>query len=84
MVIVTRAGRPGITRNWSRTWIGRRVKVARAGRPGFTGNGSLTRVGRSSRCIGVIKLLGLILRGNKWHIILLLVPLIKVLRVGRG
>jgi hypothetical protein len=60
--------------------------VTGAGQPGVTGNGSLTRVGRRrSRGIeGFIELLGLILRGNEWHTILLLVPLVEVLGVGGG
>jgi hypothetical protein len=52
-----------------------------------TGSGSLTRIGRRRRIrgvVGVIKLLGLILRGNEWHTKLLLVPLIKVHGEGRG
>jgi hypothetical protein len=86
MAMVTRARRPQITRNGSRTRVGKRRKVTRAGRPGVTGNGSLTRVGRrrSQSIEGVIKLLSLILRGNEWHTILLLVPLIEILGVGKG
>jgi hypothetical protein len=85
--MVTRAGRPRVTRNGSRTWLGRRRIVTRVGRPGVTGNGSLTRVGRRRRIrgvVGVIKVLDLILRNNEWHTKLLLVPLIKVFGEGRG
>jgi hypothetical protein len=85
MVVVTRPRRPRVTRNGSLTRIGGRRKVTGAGRPGVTGNGSLTRVGRRSQSIeGVIQLLGLILRSNEWHTILLLVPLVEVLGVGGG
>jgi hypothetical protein len=86
MVMVTRSRRPRVTRNGSWTRIGRRRKVTGVGRPGVTGNGSLTRVGRrrSWSIEGVIKLLDLILRGNKWHTILLLVPLVEVFVVGGG
>jgi hypothetical protein len=84
--MVTRAERPRVTRNGSWTRVGRRRIVSRAGRPGVIRNGSLTRIGRRrSRCVeGVVKLLDLILRSNEWHTILLLVPLVKVLGVGRG
>jgi hypothetical protein len=59
--------------------------VTKAGRSGVTRDRSRTRARRRSRCVeGVIKLIGLILRSNEWHTILLLVPFIKVLRVGRG
>jgi hypothetical protein len=82
--MVTRAGRSGITRNRSRTLV-RRRRVTRSGRPRVTRNGSRTSVGRRSRCVeGVVKLLGLILRSNKWHTKLMLVPFIKVHGVGRG
>jgi hypothetical protein len=83
--MVTRAGRSRVTRNRSRTLV-RRRRVTRAGRSGVTRNRSWTRVGRRrSRCVeGVVKLLGLILRSNEWHTILLLVPFIKVFGVGRG
>jgi hypothetical protein len=84
-VMMTRSGRSRITRNRSRTLVRRRRRVTRAGRPGVTRNGSRTRVGRRSRCVeGVVKLLGLILRSNKWHTKLLLVPFIMVRMVGRG
>jgi hypothetical protein len=83
VVMVTRAGRPRVTRNGYRTRVGRRRIVIRAARPGDTGSGSLTRVGRRRmrRIRGVervIIVLDLILRGNEWHTKLLLVPLIKV------
>jgi hypothetical protein len=86
VVMVTRARRPQVTRNGSLTWVGRRRIVIRAGWPGVTGSGSLTRIGRRrrSRGIGVIKVFGLILRGNEWHTKFLLVPLIKVHGEGRG
>jgi hypothetical protein len=89
VVMVTRAGRPWVTRNGSWTRVGRRRIVTRAGRPGVTGSGSLTRVGRRRmrRIRGeerVIIVLDLILRGNEWHTKLLLVPLIKVCGEGRG
>jgi hypothetical protein len=89
VVMVTRAGRPRVTRNGSRTRIGRRRIVTRARRPGVTGSGSLARVGRRRmRRIrgveGVIIVLDLILRGNEWHTKLLLVPLIKVRGEDRG
>jgi hypothetical protein len=86
VVKVTRAGRPRVTRNGSLTRVWRRRTVTRAGRPGVTGSGSLTRIGRRRirGVVGVIKLLGLILRGNEWHTKLLLVPLIKVHGEGRG
>jgi hypothetical protein len=89
VVMVTRAGRPRVTRNGSRTRVGRRRIVTRAGRPRVTGSGSLTRVGRRRmrRVRGVervIIVLDLILRGNEWHTKLLLVPLIKVCGEGRG
>jgi hypothetical protein len=87
VVMVTRAGRPRVTRNGSRTRVGRRRIVTRAGRPGVTESGSLTRVGRMRRIQGVervIIVLDLILRGNEWHTKLLLVPLIKVCGKGRG
>jgi hypothetical protein len=85
-VVVTRARKPRVTRNGSLAWVGSRGKVTGAGWPGFTGNGSLTRIGRrrSRGIVGVIKLRGLILRSNEWHTIFLLVPLIKVFRVGGG
>jgi hypothetical protein len=78
--------RPRVTRNGSLTRIGRRRKVTGVGWPRVTRNGSLTRVGRrKSRSIeGVIKILGLILRSNEWHTILLLVPFVEVLGVGGG
>jgi hypothetical protein len=89
VVMVTRARRPRVTRNGSRTRVGRRRIVTRVGRSGVTGSGSLARVGmRRMRRIrgveGVIKVLDLILRGNEWHTKLLLVPLIKVCGEGRG
>jgi hypothetical protein len=89
VVMVTRAGRPWVTRNGSWTRVGRWRIVTRAGWPGVTGSGSLTRVGRRRmRRIrgveGVIIVLDLILRGNEWHTKLLLVPLIKVCGEGRG
>jgi hypothetical protein len=88
VVMVTRAGRPRVTRNGSRTRVGRRI-VTRAGWPGVTGNGPLTRIRRRRMrriqgVVGVIKVLDLILRGNEWHTKLLLVPLIKVCGEGRG
>jgi hypothetical protein len=88
-VVITGARRPWVTRNGSLTRVGRRRIVTGAGWPGVTGNGSLTRIGRrrmrmSRGIIGVIKLLGLILRGNEWHTKFLLVPLIKVHREGGG
>jgi hypothetical protein len=60
--------------------------VTRARMPRVTRIGSRTLVGRRmSICEeGVIKLLGIILRSNKWHTILLLVPFIKVRGVGRA
>jgi hypothetical protein len=87
--MVTRVERPQVTRNGSRTWVGRRRIVTRAGRPRVTGSGSLTRVGRRRmrRVRGeerIIIVLDLILRGNEWHTKLLLVPLIKVCGEGRG
>jgi hypothetical protein len=86
--MVTGARRPRITRNGSLARVGRRRKVTGAGWPGVTGNGSLTRIGRRRRksrgIVGVIKLLGLILRSNEWYTKLLLVPLIKVGREGGG
>jgi hypothetical protein len=89
VVMVTKAGRPRVTRNGSLTQVGRRRIVTRAGWSGVTGSGSLTRIGRRRMrrirgVVGVIKLLGLILRGNEWHTKLLLVPLIKVHGEGRG
>jgi hypothetical protein len=66
VVMVTRAGRPRVTRNGSRTRVGRRRIVTRAGRPRVIENGSLTRVGRRRMrrirvVVGVIKILDLIL-----------------------
>jgi hypothetical protein len=89
VVMVTRAGWPQVTRNGSRTRVGRRRIVTRAGWPRVTGSGSLTRVGRRRmrRVRGeewVIIVLDLILRGNEWHTKLLLVPLIKVYGDCRG
>jgi hypothetical protein len=75
-------------RNGSLTWVGRRRKVTRARWPGVTRNGSLTRKGRRRRrsrgIVGVIKLLGLVLRSNEWHTKFLLVPFIEVRREGGG
>jgi hypothetical protein len=84
MVVVTGARRPRVTRNGSLTWVERREKVTGAGWSGVTENGSLTRIWRrrSRGIVGVIKLLGIILRSNEWHTKFMLVPLIKVLRVG--
>jgi hypothetical protein len=88
VVMVTRAERPWVTRNGSRTRVGRRRIVTRAGRPRVTRSGSVTRVGRRMRRVWgverVIIVLDLILRGNEWHTKLLLVPLIKVCGEGRG
>jgi hypothetical protein len=89
VVMVTRAGRPQVTRNGSWIRVGRRRIVTRTGRPGVTGSGFLTRVGRRrmGRIRGVervIIVLDLILRGNEWHTKLLLVPLIKVYGEGGG
>jgi hypothetical protein len=86
VVMVTRARRLRVTRNGSRTRVGRRRIVTRARRLGVTGSGSLTRVGRRRIRGGerVIIVLDLILRGNEWHTKLLLVPLIKVYGEGRG
>jgi hypothetical protein len=88
MVVVTGARRPWVTRNGSLTRVGRRKEVTGAGWSGVTRNGSLTQIGRRRRrsrgIVGVIKLLGLILRSNEWHTKFLLVPLIKVRREGGG
>jgi hypothetical protein len=89
VVMVTRARRPWVTRNRSRTWVGWRGIVTRAEWPGVTGSGSLTRIRRRRMrrirgVVGVIKVLDLILRGNEWHTKILFVPLIKVCGEGRG
>jgi hypothetical protein len=89
VVMVTRAGRPRVTRNGSRTRVGRRRIVTRAGWPGVTRSGSLTQIGmrrmrRIWGVVGVIKVLDLILWSNECHTKLLLVPLIKVCGEGRG
>jgi hypothetical protein len=89
VVMVTRAGWPRVTRNGSRTRVGRRRTVTRAEWPRVTGSGSLTRVGRRRmrRVRGeewIIIVLDLILQGNECHTKLLLVPLIKVSGDGRG
>jgi hypothetical protein len=67
VVMVTRAGRPRVTRNGSLTRVGRRI-VTRAGWPRVTGSGSLTQIGRRRmrRIRGVVGVVKVLWKSPRW------------------